>query len=77
MEQHARRSIFGKVDPDKVLRFALRMVPFAQGGPELLDILRDLKTSRTELEAKVARATESLKELPRWLKSLMVSCRSV
>lgn len=62
MEQHARRSIFGKVDPDKVLRFALRMIPFAQGGPELLDILRDLKTSRTELEAKVARATESLKE---------------
>lgn len=70
MKRRAGKSIFGRVDADKVLRLALRMIPFAQGGPELLDILRDLKSSRTELEAKVARAAESLKEASSLVKEL-------
>jgi len=43
---------------------ALRMspFPFAVGGPEFLDILKDLKTKNTDLDAKVGRAVESLKE---------------
>jgi DNA repair exonuclease SbcCD ATPase subunit len=36
--------------------------PFAAGGPEFLDILKDLKTKNTDLDAKVGRAVESLKE---------------
>jgi len=42
---------------------ALRMspFPFAVGGPEFLDILKDLKTKNTDLDAKVGCAVESLK----------------
>ena len=62
MKQRTSHSQASRVDPDKILRLVLRMIPFVAGGPEILDIVRDLMNKQTELDTKVARASASLKE---------------
>lgn len=51
-----------RIDPEKLLRLALRMIPFSAGGPELLDIVRDLRGWGSDLDTKVDKASESLKQ---------------
>ncbi len=46
---------------DKVLRIFLRIVPILP-GPELYDLLNEVKNSRSELDQKVEKAASSLNE---------------
>jgi predicted RNase H-like nuclease (RuvC/YqgF family) len=45
----------------RLARLVLRTIPFVP-APELYDLLTDLQKSRTELDGKVRRAVESLRE---------------
>jgi len=46
---------------DRLYRIMLRMVPLVP-GPEILDLVIDLRKSRTDLDTKIARAQQSLQE---------------
>jgi hypothetical protein len=50
-----------KVDWDKVAHLVLRTIPFL-AGPEIYDLVKDLRKSRGQLNDKVTRAAVSLHE---------------
>ena len=53
----------GKVNRDKAIRLLLRSLPIPLiPGPELYDLVVDLRSSRTEVEEKVEQALTSLRD---------------
>ena len=46
---------------DHLSRIMLRMLPLVP-GPEIVDLLKDLSSSRTDLDHKIVKAQKSLEE---------------
>lgn len=65
-----------RLDRDKILRLALRTLPWPfTAGSELYDVLTDLQRSRTALGGKVKRAVASLTEASELVAELQVELK--
>lgn len=61
MSQNEEKALIPKSTMKHIIRLLLRVVPLLP-APELMDIIEDLKRSRTSIDAKIQKAYSSLQE---------------